>query len=122
MSNLAFVSILFGAIIILIRGPIIFAPEASRKFFLKLLFSSNTRIRLMGIFAVALGLIMIYAAQGDDHTAALIIKYFGWFLVIVAVFIFVNIMENMDALILRIIGIFSVGIGALFIYLGLFVL
>jgi len=132
MSNLALVSIIFGAIIILTRGPIIFVPEASMKFFLKLIFSSNTRIRIFGIFAVALGMIMINVAQGYDQTAALIIKYFGWFIVVVAgsisliftsIFknICLNIMGNMDELILRIIGIFGVGLGAIFIYLGLVV-
>ena len=132
MSNLALVSIIFGAIIILTRGPIIFAPEASRKLILNSIITSKTRIRIIGIFVVALGMIMINVAQDYDHTAALIIKYFGWFLVVVAgsifliftsIFkdIFINIMENMDTLIFRIIGIFGVGLGASFIYLGLVV-
>jgi uncharacterized protein YjeT (DUF2065 family) len=132
MSRLALVSIIFGAIIILIRSPTIFIPEASKKFFLKLIFSSNTRIRITGIFAVALGIIMIDVAQGHDNTAALFIKCFGWFLAVGAgsifliftsIFkdIFVNIVENMDELTLRIIGVIGVGIGLLFIYLGLVV-
>ena len=73
---------------------------------------------------------MITVAQGYDLTEALIIKYLGWYLVIVAfsillVFtsiykeIVINIIGNMDGLILRIIGIFSVGLGAIFICLGL---
>jgi uncharacterized protein YjeT (DUF2065 family) len=130
MSKLALVSIIFGTIIILTRGPIIFAPEAARKFILESIFSSNTRIRIIGIFVVVLGMIMINVAQGYDLNAALIIKYLGWYLLIVAfpillVFtsiykdIVINIMGNMDVLILRIIGIFGVGLGALFIYLGL---
>lgn len=132
MSNLALVSIILGAIIILTRGPITFAPEASRKFFLNSITTSKTRIRIIGIFTVALGMIMIHVAQDYDQTAALIIKYLGWFFVVVAspillIFtsiykdIIINIVENMDALILRLIGIFSVGLGALFIYLGLVV-
>ncbi len=132
MSSLSLVSIILGTIIILIRGPNIFAPEASRKFFIKLIFSSNIRIRITGIFAVALGMITINVAQGYDQIAALIIKYFGWFLVIGAgsitliftsIFkgIFLNIVENMGTLSLRIIGIFGVGLGALFIYFGLVV-
>lgn len=77
-------------------------------------------------------MIMANVAQGYDQTAALIIKYFGWFLVVVPGFIFlfftsiykdiaVNILENMDNLTLRIFSIFGVGVGALFIYLGLVV-
>jgi len=133
MNNLALVSIIWGAIIILTRGPIIFAPEASRNFFLNSIITSETKIRIIGIFVVALGMVMIYVAQGYDQTAALFIKYLGWFFVVVAGPIFliftsiykdilINIVENMDALILRIIGIFGVGLGALFIYLGLVVL
>ena len=80
ISNLALVSIIFGAIIILARGPFIFAPEASRKFLLESIFANNTRIRIIGIFVVALGMIMANVAQGYDQTAALIIKYFGWYL------------------------------------------
>ncbi len=130
--SLSLVSIILGVIIILIRVPTIFKPEASRKFFLKLIFSSNNRIRIIGIFAVALGMITINVAQGDYQTAALFIKYFGWFLVIGAgsitliftsIFkgVFVNIVENMSALTLRIISFFGVVLGVLFIYLGLVV-
>jgi len=132
VDNLALVSIVFGAIIVLTRGPMIFVPDASKKFFLSLIFSSNTRIRIMGIFIVALGMIMINVARGYDLTAALIIKYFGWYLVVGAfslLLIFTplykeiafNIIVNLDGLILRIIGVFSVGLGAVFIYIGLVV-
>ncbi len=130
MSDLALVSIILGAIIILTRCPTIFAPKASRKFFLRFIFSSNTRIRITGIFAVAFGVLMINVAQDHNQAAALVIKYFGWILVVGAgsitlIFtslfnnIFVRIVESMREQTLRIIGAIGTGLGVLFIYFGL---
>ena len=132
MGDVSFVSILLGTIIILTRGPMIFAPKGTRDFFLKAFFSSHTRIRVIGLLTVGLGILIIYAAQGNNHPVAVIFEYFGWFVAVIAGLIFLvftsvfkeiaeNVLDNMDELILRIIGIIAVGMGGLFIYLGLYV-
>ena len=105
----------------------------SLNFFLKLIFSGNTRIRILGVFSVVLGAIMIMVAHGHEQTAALFIKYFGWFLAVFAgsiLLIFTSIykdivlgvVQNLDALILRLFGIIGVGFGTILLYLGLTIL
>ena len=130
MTNLAFVSIVLGLFVVLSRGPFIFAPEATRQFFIKLFLASTTRLRIVGISIVAFGVLMIIASQGHDQTAALVFKYYGWFIAIAATFFHViftsftkdigrNIMKSFNILTLRIFGLLAVVVGAVLIYWGL---
>ncbi len=132
MSNLALASLIFGILMIVSRGPYVFAPEATRELVVNLCLISNIRQRIAGIFAIACGVIMIIVAQGHDQIAALVIKYTGWFIALAALFIHViftsisreilkDIFENMSRLTLRIGGVFGIGVGALFIYFALVV-
>lgn len=131
MNDLALISILIGIIAIVSRGPLIFAPESTKELYVKLV-ASNTRIRIMGLFVAALGTAAIMAARGSDQTAALIILVLGYFWVFAATFfllIFTSFykliadafLDAMDNLILRLLGVFTVLLGAFFIYLGLVV-
>lgn len=131
MNGLALISILIGILFIVIRAPLIFAPETTKAFYLKLV-ASNTRIRIMSLCLAAVGTAAIMAARGSDQTAALIILILGWLWVLAAVFfllIFPSLyrriaeafLQAMDNLILRLLGFFAVLLGAFFIYLGLVV-
>ena len=132
MSNTAIISVLIGVIIILSRGPLIFWPEATREFYLKLI-ATNTRMRLIGLCVLALGIAMILAARDEAHEASIIILALGWFMAFVAIFgelIFTSILrligeavlEALDNVMLRGLGVFGTGFGAFFIWLGLKVL
>ena len=129
MNGLALISILMGVLIIISRGPLIFAPEIMRKFYMKLI-ATSTRIRIMGLCITPLGAVAIMVARGSDQTASLIISVIGYIMVLIAVFfmlIFPSLskqvadafLEAMDNLMLRILGLLAVCLGALFIYLGL---
>ena len=122
---------MIGILSIVSRGPLIFAPETTKAFYLKLV-TSNTRIRIMGLFVAALGTAAIMAARGSDQTAALIILVLGYFWVFAATFFLLifpsfykliagAFLDAMDNLILRLLGFFTVLLGAFFIYLGLVV-
>lgn len=73
---------------------------------------------------------MLISAWGADQPAALIIRVIGWFLALTAAceMIFPSLAKaiggffwNIGGMAARIAGILSVGLGAFFIYLGLWV-
>lgn len=132
MTAISWASILAGTVIILTRAPFILAPVATREFYLRL-FSSNWRVRLFGLFPGVLGTAMVLASRGTEQMAGFLVLGFGGFLVLAAVFGFLlftsvfkslvhSVLEGMDELILRGVGVISVILGAFFIYLGIAVL
>jgi uncharacterized protein YjeT (DUF2065 family) len=114
------------------RAPLIFAPDASMKYFSKTLTSTKTRTRLFGLFILGLGVAMIAAAWGSDLIIGKVILIWGEvvvFLSIVFTLIFPDIyrqiMEfflDVDSSVLRFIGFIGVAVGAIFLYFGIFVL
>ena len=85
---------------------------------------------MVGIFTAVLGLAMIASAWGADELAALIIAWLGWLIVCAAVveLIFTAFVQriaisiwSMNNWTARILGLFSVVVGAFFLYLGLVV-
>ncbi|MHC4790965.1 MAG: hypothetical protein ACYS8Y_05955 [Planctomycetota bacterium] len=129
MSNLALISIIFGILIIVGRVPLVFAPDTALKFIRRVI-NKNIILRIVAIPTALLGSAMIISAWGSDQSTALIILLLGSFIAFMAVlelfftsFIqrIANHIWNMDNLKARILGLFSVVIGAFFIYLGLVV-
>jgi hypothetical protein len=132
MSSLAIISIVFGVFIVAVRTPLIFVPEATVAIYRKLI-STNTKIRIMGICLVPLGLAMITIAMDSQQAAAMIIVVFGWivaFIAVVLCLLFASIYKKIveefldaidDSSVFRLIGIIGTALGAFFIYLGLFV-
>ena len=129
MNATGLVSILFGAVIILSRAPLLFAPEATRVVYLKIL-ATTTRVRLLGLAIFVLGLALVLAPSGLHDFAEVFITCVGWLLMtvsfigpIVFAFLFQPIAEAllqaMDDLMLRGLGVVSVGAGAWFIYFGI---
>ncbi len=129
MSGLALVTIILGVFVVISRGPFIFAPEATRKAVISHFLVSTARLRIVGLPVVAMGVLIIIAAQGRDQTAALVIKYYGWFIAIAAGLFHVilaprtrefakNILERWSITTLRIRGFVGVIVGALLICLG----
>jgi uncharacterized protein YjeT (DUF2065 family) len=130
MSELAIATTAVGVLIVLVRGPLIFAPQATLGVYRKLL-ETHTRIRVMGGCVVLIGAALALSAQGIDQTAAQVIFAVGGLIVLFAVFgllVYPSAYKGLaDALLaamddsttLRALGVLGVGIGAIFIYLGL---
>ena len=128
MNDVAVVSIIMGALLIMGRGVFIIAPESARDFYLKLL-STNNRIRLFGLVPCALSVAMILSARGDPQIVAQVILWFGYLLAFISfigclIFAFIvqlivqALLEALDNLMMRAVGILSVLLGVVFIYLG----
>ena len=123
-----YLNIPLGIFIIVSRGSLIFAPDATLRSYRKLL-ATTLRIRIMGIILLILPMAMILAAWGDHRDGAEIIMGLGYifgFVVVVFLLIFTSIykliadafLDAMDNVILRGLGAISLGIGIFFIYLG----
>ncbi len=128
MDHLSIICITLGIFIIVVRGPLIFAPEFTLRSYRKLL-ATTLRIRITGMIFLILPVAMILAAWGDHRDGAEIIMGLGYilgFFVVVFLLIFTNIykliadafLDAMDNLILRGLGVISLGIGSFFIYVG----
>ena len=129
MSTVSLMSIIFGILIIVGRAPLIFAPGATLRLIRRIINNKGT-LRMVGIFTAVLGLAMIASAWGADELAALIIAWLGWLIVCAAVveLIFTAFVQriaisiwSMNNWTARILGLFSVVVGAFFLYLGLVV-
>ena len=134
LSGLALASVVIGALVIVTRGPLVFAPEATLTFYSKL-FSSNLRVRLLGLFlgGVAAWLVAM-VGRGSDETAAVSVWAGGILAVVAAVLlifsgptrrVFITVLDfirGMDASVPRGLGVIAVFIGALFVYIGIWVL
>ena len=130
MNKLAIASVVLGIIVIALRGPMIFSPDAVIKPF-KMLIESKTRLRIMGLVIISFGLALIFAAWGVDHTAARVILGLGCLVVLIPLFFMVifpsiysliaDILLDLNPMFFRVIGVLGVGVGILFIYLGLVV-
>ncbi len=126
MSNLALISIIFGLLIIVGRAPLVIAPAVTLRLVRRFI-NEKSNLRFMGIPTAILGVTMICFASGADQPAAMIIIVFGWIIAIAAVlelFITSHIQRlaiyiwGMSDLTARILGLFSVLLGAYLIYLG----
>ncbi len=129
MSELAIVTTAVGVLIVLARGPLIVAPQATLGIYRKLL-ETHARIRIIGACVVALGVAMAVSAQDVDRTAAEVIFAIsvtialGALLLLVYPSAYKRLADTVlaaveDPTTLRAIGVLGVGIGASLIYLGL---
>jgi hypothetical protein len=129
MTQLAFVSVVAGALIIAVRAPFVLAPEASTGRG-RWVVASRTRIRVAGALFAPLGLAMVLAASGSDQGAAWVISVVGWFWLLAAVFLllsFTSLYQRialgiLDALddpaVMRVLGGIGVLFGVFLVYLG----
>ncbi len=129
MSELAIVTTAVGVLIVLARGPLIVAPQATLGIYRKLL-ETHARIRIIGACVVALGVAMAVSAQDVDRTAAEVIFAIsvtialGALLLLVYPSAYKRLADTVlaaveDPTTLRAFGVLGTGIGALLIYLGL---
>ena len=128
MSALAIASIAFGILIIATRAPLVFAPVATLGAYRGLL-ASDSRVRILGGFAIVLGLALALSARGVEGVAAGILGGLGWILVVMSALLpiaFPRFYRELAASLLDAIedaapalGALGVAFGILFVYLGL---
>ena len=129
MSELAIVTTAVGVLIVLTRGPLIFAPQPTLGIYRKLL-ETHARIRVIGFCVAVLGIALAVSAQGVDRTAAQVIFAFSVIIGLGALLLLIypsgykQLADTVlaaveDPTTLRVFGVLGTGIGVLLIYLGL---
>ncbi len=130
MSELSLVYVAIGILVIAVRGPLVFAPEATIDVYRRLL-ATDARVRVMGVVVGAAGLALIAEGRGSG-VANLIVFTFGWLMAVGALFfmlIFPAPYRRLAASVLdfaagvgssvsRVAGMIGVLIGVFLIYLG----
>ena len=123
-----------GILVIIGRGPLIFAPTATLRFYDRWLLSTKVRFRVFGAVLATLSIALLFSDFGEGVPAGLL-HTFGWFMAAVALLflplpnvlrrfiqsIFGYIEESVDDGIVRIVGLLAVVFGFALIYVGVYV-
>ena len=134
MDSLSIMCIVLGTLTIVSRGPLIFAPSATLRFYDRWMFSTNARFRVFGVVFATLAMALLFSDFGEGVLAGLL-HTFGWFMATVALLflvlpnvfrrffqtIFGYIEKSVDERIMRIVGLLSVVFGLALIYVGVYV-
>jgi hypothetical protein len=133
MTHLSLVSIVLGALIIVTRTPLLFAPRATLEVYGSL-YRTDTRARLVGLLAASVGLCMILAASTSSGVGASVFWVWGWLAVLVAGLVPILFPAAYRGLVgaalgwaaasgrARALGALAVALGVLLVYLGMYVL
>ena len=131
MSGLGWAVTALGLAIIVTRGPLIFAPEATLDVYRRLL-GTTTRIRGLGVAIAGIGLAFVASAEGTDSLAASLVNALGLIMAAAAILLFIalpNVVQAfaesiLDAIsdVARPIGVLAVALGLGFVWLGVAVL
>ena len=131
MSAVGVVSIVFGVVVVCSRAPLLVAPASTLRWLAGVI-GTNGPIRALGVVALALGAVMVWAGDSQHSELATILWLAGWAIVGVSTplllffpSLYRAIVESMlpsdgdaDMTGLRILGLASVVIGGLLIYFG----
>ena len=134
MDSLSIICIAVGIFAIVSRGPLIFAPSATLRFYDRWMFSTNARFRVFGVVFATLAMALLFSDFGEGVLAGLL-NTFGWFMATVALLclvlpnvfrrffqtIFGYIEKSLDERIIRIVGFVGVVFGLALIYVGIYV-
>ena len=134
MKNpVAFLCVVMGMLIVVSRGPMMFAPKASLRFFRQLV-STDVRVRILGLVMAPLSLALGFLPLGEEGAAALL-RSLGWLFILATSWLliapgmyramvngFVDFFESsVDSIVVRMIGFFAVLVGGWLIHFGLYV-
>jgi len=129
MSAFAIFVVMLGVLILVSRGPLIFAPQTTRDLSLQLLDDGNHHRRLLAVMIGAVGAVGAWAAVGITGTIAAVIQGVSLLMVAVAVVMIARpgpvcklaskVWMSFSETAMRIIGALSVLIGLALIYYGL---
>ncbi len=134
MDSLSIICIAVGSFAIVSRGPLIFAPSATLRFYDRWMFSTNARFRVFGVVFATLAMALLFSDFGEGVLAGLL-HTFGWFMATVALLclvlpnvfrrffqtIFGYIKKSVDERIMRTVGFLGVVFGLALIYVGVYV-
>ena len=134
MDSLSIICIGVGILVIISRGPLIFAPSATLRFYDRWLFSTNARCRAVGVVFATLAMALLFSDFGEGVLAGWL-HTFGWFMAVVALLfwvltnvfrrilqtIFGYIEKSVDERIIRIVGLLAVVFGFALIYVVVYV-
>jgi hypothetical protein len=123
-------SVLIGALIIATRGPLIFVPAATLRFYDKLI-ATHGRIRALAVVIAPLALALIALPLGEGRMAEML-RIVGWLFAAAVLWLvaapgsyrtvargFLEVFESADEAIVRILGVLAVMIGLAFINAGI---
>ena len=131
MDSLSVICVAVGILAIVRRGPLIFAPSATLRFYDRWLLSTDARFRVFGVVFATLAMALLFSDFGEEVLAESL-HTFGWFMATVAVLflvlpnvfrrfiqtIFGHIEKSVDERIIRIVGFVGVVFGLALIYVG----
>lgn len=127
MTPVAIASIFIGVLMIATRAPLIFAPEATAAFYLRMV-DTRGRVRAVGACVAILGVVLLLLAAGEPGGLAGVMTVIGGLMLFGAGFLlFVPgvyqqlaeaVLTGIGEVGLRALGLLAVGIGGLFVYFG----
>ena len=129
MTATAITMVCLGLLIIVGRGPLIFAPDKTRDTYLRWL-ASDTILRVYGIVIGVLAMVVIYTTQKDVGAAAQIMHGFAWFIAVMCAVVLIPfpgpvarmgtaIWGRFSPPVLRAMGALSVAVGGWLVWYGL---
>ena len=135
MDSLSVICIGVGILVIVSRGPLIFAPSATLRFYDRWLFSTNARCRALGVVIATVAMALFLLPFGDGPLAGFFYAV-GWLAAAEALWFCVlpdsvrrvvnaiySFLENsIPAPVLRVFGVLGVLAGLAFIYVGVSVI
>ena len=133
MNALSNLCVGLGVLVIVGRGPLLFAPRATLRFYASLC-STVPRVRVVGVVLGVFGGVLLCFDYGRGAIAGWI-SIFGWLLVTLAFAVvvlptpFCGILqgilrpfrESLSDVLIRTLGLLAVIVGVGFIYMGLYV-
>ncbi len=84
MSSVGIVCIVLGSLIVISRGLVVVSPAATLRWF-KDMIRTETRVRTLGVFALTLPALMIWAGASEDTVLAQVLLIFGLFFLLFAI-------------------------------------
>ena len=134
MDSSSIICVAVGILVIVGRGPLIFAPNATLRFYDRWLLSTNARFRVYGVVVATLAMVLLFSDFGEGVLSGWLLA-FGWLLATMALLflvlpnffrrilqtIFGYINKSVDERIMRIVGLLSVVFGLALIYVGVYV-
>ena len=134
MDSPSIICIAVGFLVIVRRGPLIFAPRATLDFHDRLILSTKFRFRVFGVVIATLAMALLFSDFGEGVLAG-VLRTFGWLITTAALLflvlpnvlrrilqtILVYIEKSVDSGILRIVGLLAVVFGLALIYVGVYV-